>query len=84
MCVFCVFVPVYSPDPRLPQPWTGDASTNSTEWERDCEQISSIQTNHIRTCDLAQKVARIRVPLDAFERTLVDAFDTIGYRIDLP
>ena len=45
--------------------------------------MSSIGTNHIRTCDLAQKVARIRVPLDVFERTLIDAFDTIGYRIDL-
>jgi hypothetical protein len=66
------------------QPWTGDASTNSTEWERDCDKISAIQTNHIRTCDLAQKVARIRVPIDTFERTLLDAFDMVGYRIDLP
>jgi hypothetical protein len=65
------------------QPWTGDASLNSTDFERDCGSVASIGTNHIRTCDLAQKLSRIRVPIDAFERILVDAFDTIGYRIDL-
>ncbi len=56
---------------------------NQTDFERECRTVSSIGTNHIRTCDLAQKVARIRMPLDVFERVLVDAFDTIGYRIDL-
>ncbi len=65
------------------QPWTGDAALNQTDFNEVCSTVASISTNHIRTCDLAQKVARIRVPLDVFERTLVDAFDTIGYRIDL-
>ncbi len=37
-----------------------------------------------RTCDLAQKVARIRVPIDVFERTIIDAFDTIGYNLRAP
>lgn len=74
------YMPIFSYE----KPLTGDATTNSTDWERDCEKVSAIQTNHIRTCDLAQKVARIRMPLHTFERTVVDAFDTIGYRIDLP
>lgn len=54
---------------------------NETEFLTECEYLPSIKTNRVGVCDQAQKVVTIRVNIDVLEHTLIDAFDTIGYRI---
>lgn len=46
-----------------------------------CDHMSSPDTNHEEECDQAQKASNMLVPLDVLERTLIDAFDTIGVRL---
>ena len=65
------------------KPTTGDDLIHKDEFRSECEHVSSITTNHIRACDLAQKVARIKLPLEKTWDTIRDAFDSIGYRVDL-
>jgi hypothetical protein len=60
---------------------TGKTVMNETAFLDSCENLSSIYTNKVGMCDAAQKVVTIRVHIPTLERILVDAFDTIGYRV---
>ena len=61
--------------------WTGKTVMNETQFLDTCNELSSIYTNKYGVCDAAQKVVTIRAHIPTLERILIDAFDTIGYRI---
>lgn len=63
------------------KPWTGKSVMNETKFMDACDHISGIETNRVSVCDAAQKVVTIRIDMDELERTLINAFDVIGYPI---
>ncbi len=60
---------------------TGKTVMNETQFMNECDDLPSIVTNRVSACDAAQKVVTIHVDIVALERLLIDAFDSIGYRI---
>ncbi len=71
------YFPLFSKSKSL----TGKPVMNETAFMNACDHLSGIETNRVALCDAAQKVVTIHVDIDALERTLIDAFDIIGYRI---
>lgn len=71
------YYPIFAWD----KPRSGKDIMNQTQFIESCEHLSSIKTNAVGFCDQAQKVVTITVNLEVLEQTLIDSFDTIGYRI---